>query len=33
MGGRLVHRTLRVFYPEMLAGLAAAAEREPASGR
>jgi uncharacterized protein YndB with AHSA1/START domain len=30
MGGRLVHRTLRVFYPEMLAGLAAAAEREPA---
>jgi len=31
MAGRLVHRTLRVFYPEMLAGLAAAAEREPAS--
>jgi len=31
MGGRLVHRTLREFYPEMLAGLAAAAEREPAS--
>jgi len=30
MAGRLVHRTLRVFYPEMLAGLAAAAEREPA---
>jgi uncharacterized protein YndB with AHSA1/START domain len=28
--GRLVHRALRVFYPEMLAGLAAAAEREPA---
>jgi uncharacterized protein YndB with AHSA1/START domain len=31
MGGRLVHRTLRVFYPEMLEGLAAAAEREPVS--
>lgn len=30
MAGRLVHRTLRVFYPQMLAGLAAAAEREPA---
>jgi uncharacterized protein YndB with AHSA1/START domain len=33
LAGRVVHRTLRVFYPEMLAGLAAAAEREPASGR
>lgn len=31
LAGRLVHRTLRAFYPEMLAGLAAAAEREPAS--
>ena len=30
MQGRLVHRTLRVFYPQMLEGLAAAAEREPA---
>jgi uncharacterized protein YndB with AHSA1/START domain len=30
MGGRLVHRSLRVFYPDMMEGLAAAAEREPA---
>lgn len=29
--GRLVHRSLRAFYPGMLAGLAAAAEREPVS--
>lgn len=30
LAGRLVHRTLRGFYPKMLAGLAAAAQREPA---
>jgi uncharacterized protein YndB with AHSA1/START domain len=31
LAGRIVHRTLRDFFPEMLAGLAAAAERETAT--
>jgi uncharacterized protein YndB with AHSA1/START domain len=30
LAGRLVHRALREFYPKMLVGLAAAAQREPA---
>jgi uncharacterized protein YndB with AHSA1/START domain len=33
LGGRIVRRTLREFYPEMLAGLAAAAERSAPSVR